>query len=398
MSKGLTDIAIRNLKPQAKRYEMPDPGAAGLYVVVQPSGKKSFAVRFRYAGQPRKLTLPGGLSLKGARKLASDALYEVEQGRDPSNAKKEAKKKAVRAKAETVQAVCEKYLKRDGVKLRTYDERKRTFERLIFPEIGDVQIRALKRSDIVRLLDGIQDNHGDRMADITLAYLRKALNWYESRDDEFVSPVVKAMGRYDAQANQGTRVLNDDEIRKIWAATEPNGEPQKPFHGLVRFLLLTCARRNEAVKMTRAEINGTDWELPAARNKVKVDLVRPLSKAAQRVLESLPVINGGPYVFTTDGETSISVGKPMPKLHETCGVDGWSLHDLRRTSRTLLSRAGISSDIAERCLGHALDGVREIYDKHKYHAEMQHAYEALAAQIDRIVNPVDNVRPMRRNG
>ena len=60
MSTKLTDIAIQNLKAGDMRREVPDPGCAGLYLVVQPSGRKSFAVRYRFAGQPRKLTLAGG--------------------------------------------------------------------------------------------------------------------------------------------------------------------------------------------------------------------------------------------------------------------------------------------------------------------------------------------------
>jgi integrase len=67
------------------------------------------------------------------------------------------------------------------------------------------------------------------------------------------------------------------------------------------------------------------------------------------------------------------------------------LHDLRRTARSLMSRAGVNSDHAERCLGHVIGGVRGTYDRHEYYAEKQKAYEALAAQIDRIVNPRDNV-------
>ena len=59
--KKLTDIAIHNLKPQAGRYEIPDPGASGLYVIVQPSGHKSFAVRYRLGGRPQKLTLKAGI-------------------------------------------------------------------------------------------------------------------------------------------------------------------------------------------------------------------------------------------------------------------------------------------------------------------------------------------------
>ena len=78
-----------------------------------------------------------------------------------------------------------------------------------------------------------------------------------------------------------------------------------------------------------------------------------------------------------------------------CGVTDWTLHDLRRTARSLLSRAGISPDIAEMCLGHVLTGVRGTYDRHAYHEEKKHAFEALAAQIARIVDPQDNVVAMR---
>lgn len=401
MSKGLTDIAIRNLKPANVRREIPDPGCAGLYLVLQPSGKKSFAVRYRFNGQPKKLTLAGGLTLAAARKLASDAMLDLEQGRDPAEGKKTAKEKAATAKAETVQWCCEQYLKREGGKLRTADDRKRTFERLVYPEIGDVPLASLKRSHIVRMLDKIEDANGERMADLTLACLRKALNWQASRVDDFNSPIVRGMGRYDAKANQGSRILADDEIRKLWALTEPS-ETAQPFHALIRVLLLTGARRDEAREMKWSEVKGADWTLPAdaaiGRNKVRLELTRPLSKPARAVLDSLSVIDDGEFVFTTDGVTAISVSKPMAKLRAACGFkEIWKLHDLRRTARTLLSRAGIDNDIAERCTGHVLGGVRQIYDKHDYHAEMKRAYDALGSLIGRIVNPPENVvTPMQR--
>ena len=154
MAKGFTDIAIRNLKAGDVRREIPDPGAHGLYVVVQPSGKKSFAVRYRFGGTPRKLTLPGALTLAAARKLASDALYEVAKGNDPAESKKAAQQKAKTAATNTVQALCESYMKREGGKLRTGHERRRVRERLVYPAIGDVPLADLKRSHVVTMLDG----------------------------------------------------------------------------------------------------------------------------------------------------------------------------------------------------------------------------------------------------
>ena len=85
-------------------------------------------------------------------------------------------------------------------------------------------------------------------------------------------------------------------------------------------------------------------------------------------------------------------------LDEASGVCEWVLHDLRRTARSLMSRAGVNSDHAERCLGHVLSGVRGVYDRHQYLNEMRHAFEALAAQIERIVSPVPNVVSLPARG
>jgi integrase len=379
----LTDIAIRNLKPRAVRYELPDPGARGLYVCVFPSGKTSFVVRYRHAGVHRKLTLQAGVSLASARKLAADALHEVAQGRDPSAAKKEARAKTAAAAVNTVQFVCEEYFKREHGKLRSAADRESALRRLVFPVLGNRQIDTIKRSDVVHLIDRIEDNTGPRAADLALAYMRRIFHWHESRTDDFRSPVIRGMGRYDTRAHARSRVLNDAEIRKLWTAAEASGY----FGSVIRFLLLTAARRSEAAGLRWDEIEDGVWTLPAIRNKTKLELVRPLSRAALALVEQQPRI--GPFVFSFSGERATSFGRPRLIFLANCGVTGWRVHDLRRTSRTLLSRAGISPDVAERCLGHTIQGVRGIYDRHSFVPEMTHAFEALSAQIDRIVNPPD---------
>src|SRR5262245_616219 len=107
-ARRLTDLSIRNMKAGETRREFPDGGCPGLYVVVQPTGAKSFAVRYRYGGRTRKLTLPGSLSLKAARKAASDAILDVSQGRDPSAAKQTAKQTQRLAAENTFEAVAER--------------------------------------------------------------------------------------------------------------------------------------------------------------------------------------------------------------------------------------------------------------------------------------------------
>jgi integrase len=394
MSKALTAIAIAKLKPKAKRYEVPDPGQRGHYIVVFPSGKKSNIARFRFDRVKWKMSF-GDVGLAAGRKLVADAMFEVAQGRNPALAKKAAQRKAANAGANTVQAVCERYLAQEGKKLRTAADRQATLERLVYPEIGRLPIDSLRRGAIVELLDKIEANSGPVMADRTLAIIRKILNWYAVRNEDFRTPIVKGMTRAKQNGGGRARVLDDGELRKIWAAA--GGEGEAPFPALVKFLLLTGARRSEAAEMTWGEIRDGDWELPAQRNKTGLDFVRPLSKAAQAILQAQLRFEGCPYVFTTDGKHPLSgFSKFKAEFDERCGVTGWTLHDCRRSARSWMSRAGISADIAEIALGHVLPGVRKVYDRHTYYGEKGRAFEALATLIGRIVNPTDNVTSMHR--
>ena len=395
MATYLTDIAIRNLKPGSERREIRDPGAHGLYVVVQPSGARSFAVRYRYAGKPRKLTLQGGISLAAARKAAANALFEVAQGRDPGIAKRQVKQVQRLAADDTFRAIAEEYFRREGNRLRSAGSRRAALERLVYPTLGDRPIDGIRRSEIIRLLDRIEEGTplgvegGPVMADRTLAFIRKIMNWYASRSDDFRSPIVRGMARANAKERARSRVLSDDELQRVWSAAAASGAP---FGYYVRFLLLTAARRNEAAHMRWSELAGTDWTLPGVRNKTKVDFARPLSAAAQHILAGVPRIFGCEFVFSTDGRRALgNFARLKAELDAASGVTGWRLHDLRRTARSLMSRAGVNADHAERCLGHVITGVRGVYDRHEFHREKLQAFEALAAQIERIVSPVPNV-------
>jgi integrase len=404
----LTKFAIDNLKPRSARYEVPDGN--GLYVVVQPSGRKSFAVRFRVDGKPRKLTLDKGLTLAEARAAAAKALVEVEKKNDPTIVKRKAKAAQRAASANTFKAVSESYLEREGKKkederLRSLAWRRQLPERLVYPTLGDRPIGTIKRNAVIELLDKIEDGKlfhpetkepirgGATMAHSTLAIIRAIMNWHAVRDEDYRSPIVRGMGRIKPKKRKRERVLNDDELRAVWKTAESRGAD--PFATLVRFLLLTAARRSEGAGLSWEEIDDAGWTLPARRNKVKLDLVRPLSAAARKLLEERPRIAGCPYVFTYGKKPLATFSQSKEEFDEACGVTRWTLHDLRRTARTLMSRAGVNPDHAERCLGHVMPGIRDNYDRHEFYEEKRHAFEALAAQIERIVNPSPNIVPLR---
>jgi integrase len=387
---NLTPAFCRNAKaqPGAERTIYWHTKREGFGLMVTSSDARSFVVQYRAGGQSRRMTINGTLSLQDAEREAKKIQGEVAHGDDPL-----ADRRRERAmQTSSLRAIADEYFAREGKKLRSRDEREAIFKRYIYSRLGARPIDGIKRSEIVRLLDHVEDNHGATAAHHALAALRRLMNWHASRDDDFRSPVVRGMGRVKPKETARSRILTDDELRAVWrAASEGKGA----FPAFIKFLLLTAARRREAARMQRSEIEGHDWALPAARNKTKRELVRPLSRVVRDLLTSLPHFQDCDFVFTSDGRRALGgFSKAKRTFDEACGVTGWTLHDLRRTARSLMSRAGVNADVAERCLGHVIPGVRGVYDRHTYRTEMARAYDALAAQIERIIDPQDNVRQL----
>jgi integrase len=374
--------------PGAERTVFWDETMPGFGLMVTKVGHRSFVYQYRAAHRSRRITFPVGLGLDKARREAKKALGGVAAGGDPLQERRKAEALA----ENTLQSICEEYLRREGKRLRGRDQIEATLKRLVYPKLGARQIDSILRSEIVRLLDKIDDEHGVGMADNTLAQIRRVLNWHATRTDNFRSPIVRGMARTKSKERARDRILTDGELRAVWKAAQAS---TGPFGYLVRFVLLTATRRNEAARMVDTELSGEDWIIPGARYKTKIDHVIPLSHAARDLLESVTRIKGVPYIFTTGSEPISGFSKFKAAFDEECGVNGWTLHDLRRTARSLMSRAGVDADHAERCLGHVIGGVRGTYDRHAYHADKKRAFESLAAQINRILNPQENVIPMR---
>jgi integrase len=329
----------------------------------------------------RRQAIKATLKLGEARKEARAILGAVAKGHDPLAERR----KAEAATENSLRSICESYLAREGKKLRRVRERQQTLARLVYPKLGARQIEDIRRSDITRLLDRIEDENGPVMADRTLAYLRRVFTWHATRSDDFRIPMTRGMARTKPAERARDRILTDDELRAVWIAAKTMNNGFGPF---VQFVLLTACRRNEAAHMRRSEVSDDVWTIPAKRNKSKRDCAVPLSKAAQAILDALPIINDSDLLFTHTGRRPIAGWTRFKaRLDALSGVTGWTIHDLRRTARSLMSRAGVNADIAERCLGHVIGGVRGVYDRHSFLEEKRVAFEALAAQIEHIVNP-----------
>lgn len=368
-----------------------------------PSGAVTYGLRYRVAGKRRwlPLGLHGDITPEQARTKAEKRRGEVASDRDPL-AEREAKRIAAKiAGANTVDALLDSFLDRHVRKnLRAAGEVERVFNKYVRPRIGEKSIYELQRRDVVEMLDKIEDENGPVMADRTLAHVRKAFNWHAARDDQFNTPIVKGMARTKPAERARKRVLSDEEIRDLWKALDTADVPSC-YPTYVRSLLLTAQRREEVAQMSWQEIEGDTWTIPAERYKTNVANSVPLIPAVLQLMGK-PRKRG--FVFSTTGGNKAFSGyskamraldkkivelrkaeRRKPMLH-------WTLHDLRRTARSLMSRAGVPADIAERVLGHVIPGVRGVYDRHAYAAEKRDALERLAGLVERILRPaVDNV-------
>ncbi len=375
----------------------------GFGVRITAAGARSFILNYRLRGREYRFTIgawPDWSVLKAVRE-ARNLRQRVDRGENPLEDR--IPPPAIQAVSAVLDEFIKRYVRNKERPLRSADEIESAFNRLVKPRIGKLGVYELRRSHIAEMVDWIEDKAGPVMADKCRAYARKALSWYAERDDRF--NLTAAFVRVEPRANQKdrarTRVLSDDEIRLIWPILNQAGT----FGAMVKMLLLTAQRRDEVAQMSRKEIGEVGiWTIPAARYKTKKPNHVPLSKAALGLIEVQPKINGCDYFFASSAGTPFSgFGKSKAKLDKAILADmktqakkgakveplpNWTLHDLRRTAKTLMARVGVRPDISERVLGHVIAGVEGTYDRHSYAEEKRDALEKLATMIERILNPL----------
>ncbi|GGG62883.1 integrase [Salipiger pallidus] len=396
MARALTTKTVEALRPDPeRRREIPDPALSGLYVVVQPSGAKSWALRYRFAGRPRKLTLGRWpiLGLAAARAAATEALEELEAGRDPSAAKQAAKAKTLEAQLsdrDKVKTLFRLYSDRYLANLKSGATPRRELERHVVSRWGDRDIHDIAKRDVIDLLDEIADTGRVVSANRLRTYLSGFMNWCVARDVIDLSPVtgVKAIAKEISR----DRVLSDDEIRWLWQACDDIGQPWGP---LAKILLLTGQRLREVAEMTNTEISGDAWHLPASRTKNGKAHGVPISSEVHGVLASVARVPSAPgYLFTTTGTSPVSgYTKGHARLIERMAaiatgeagepfeIPRWTFHDLRRTAATGMARLGVPVRVTEAVLNHTSGtggGLVGIYQRHDYGEEKRRALEAWA--------------------
>ena len=358
-------------------------GAKSFFLHYRRGGKPYWHTLGKWTGSPKGGSLSAAAAIRVARERAEELAKPSADPRPPRTRRQQ--DGAMADGAETVSQIVDRYLDRmrkdRGDSFRTIRQVEATLTRFVKPILGKLPAHEFRRKNIVDMLDRVADDATPLMSDQTLHHFQTCWRWASKRDDTLPSPFIAGMRRTNPEDHIRTRTLSDSEIVAIWGATDDGS----PFSRYARFLLLTGARRSEAM-LPWAELNTKGvWMLLARRNKVKFDLERPLSKLALSQL----VMNGETHAFSF---TNGAVTRQHRRLLKKSATVGWRLHDLRRTSRTRLSRAGVLTEVAERALGHKRPTIERTYDRHKFADELLLAYEKLARLVEQIAEqPADNV-------
>lgn len=391
--KVLTAAGVEKMKADAARREYPDAGMPGLYLIVQPSGAKSWAFRYRYGSKPKKLTLRPAypaLGLAGAREKVRAHHALLEQGQDPAHAADEQRQEQQRAAADAWAGAVEDFIEKYHKAKKGNRHWKEPRRLLLKHGFGDRPVASITRRDIHDALDGIMAEGKPYLANRVFAAMRTFFSWLEGRERIDASPMRGMERPFDGEAARD-RVFSDKEVKKLWKAADA-----LPAHAgaFLKVLLLTGKRKGALAAMRRDEIDGNGIWSPPVDNRRRVGNKRthavPLPRLARRIIKGLPKVRGNPHVFVGRRKGGhLDPGTPLQtNVKDLSGVEDFFWHAARHTVETRLAELGVQPHVRDLLLDHAPQrGSGAGYDHHGYEAEMREALEAWAAKVESLVAP-----------
>jgi integrase len=368
----LTVKGIEALQPGEKRREIPDDLLMGLYLIVQPgTGHKAWAVRCRQGGRSRKFTI-GRYPLYGlaeARQEATRILRSISEGRAPAA-----------SAGGTVADACAQFLERyarRNYRPSTLQGCIHALDRAIAAWRGR-KLDSITKADVRDLLERIE---GPAAGNQALKFIKRLFSWAVAEDLVTVSPIA-SLGKPHPERSR-ERILSDDELRRVWRAADAIGYA---FGDFVKVLILTGQRSAEVSGMRRNELHGDTWILPGTRTKNKKSHSIPLSRQAAAIIAAAPEISPE-YVFSYR-VNPLRGHHAKRALNGAASVDGWVLHDLRRTCASNLAKLGTSIAVIEQVLNHrggSLAGVAGVYIRHQFEQEKRAALQRWADYVEQLV-------------
>ena len=364
----------------------------GLTFTLSRAGTASWTLRYRLAGRARELTLGNypDVSLQNARKLARQKRTRVDDAVAVATEKQ--RQKAAQRQPGTVAELVEQFLEKE-IRPR-YKHPKRVeslFDRDVLPKIGRFAVEEVTPGHIDRMLRAVVTDGRPTVANDVLRLVGRVFKFAFKRGMASNNPAA----HFDLADAGGvetarTRRLTRPEIAGVFSAIQDAGPAFTRDNTLAVSLLLALAVRKMELlgaKWAEFDLAAGIWHLPAGRSKTATGIDIPLADPVVEWLDELRTrACGSAYVFPARrGKTRFPHVSP-DTLNAALSalphkLEAFTVHDLRRSARTLLAALGVSSEVAERCLNHKLRGVEATYNRHDYFEERKQALMLLATLI-----------------
>lgn len=396
-------LTVKEIESKAKKREVGRyADGNGLYFVVPKSGLAYWMLRYTSNKKRKEFTLGKYIdfSLKDARFEAASKMKKLREGLDPIHAKKRAQQEDI----QTVNDLFQDWYPTLLTRIKHPQIPKRIFTKDIAPLIGEYKLEQITARDIRTVIEAIKSSGRLSIANDALGYCKQLLNHGIKLDLLAYNP-ASAFTFRDAGGLEKSRdrALSENEIKQFFATARDNQDSFTRDNYLA-CLLLVClgVRKSELceAKWEEFDIDKAIWELPAERSKTNVGFTIPLASNAVAWLKELKIrACGSAYVFPSRriskkphmGADTLNraitkmfghdAGKTKQPANQMGTMPHFTVHDLRRTCRTLLAQQGTPGHVAERCLNHKLKGVEAIYNKHDYFEERKEALQKLAKYI-----------------
>jgi integrase len=367
---ALTDKGIRALKPKNTRYVVAD--GRGLCLEVLPSGKLSWLYRYRVKGRPEKVAIGRypDLSLKEARNERDTLAGMVSRGRSPAREKQLAKLAV--ASDSTMGEFAERYYREVAVRARKNPRNLRRYlDNEIFPTLGAKMLREVTAADVQSLVFRKRDNGKEAAAAEIRNLIKRIFDYAVVCGAAQANPALALPTRFITKVRTRTRALAPDEIR-IYLRTLYRSNIRRQFKLALHLILLTLVRKSEMLlaQWKDVDLDAGEWQIPAQNSKTGQPHVVYLSAQATDLFQGLRSL-AGDSVWVLPGRGSLQRPFSHNAMNQAMGSINFDLlpftiHDLRRTSSTLLHEKGFSSDVIEKALNHTIAGVRGIYNRAEY--------------------------------
>lgn len=363
----------------------------GLTFTLSAKGAAAWTLRYRIGGRARELTLGRypDITLAEARKIAAAKRVEVQQIVDVAAVKQQ--KKAEAKLAANVEQLAELWLDNTIRRRHRHPEvTERVFRRDILPTLGKRDTKTISTPEITRLLAKINASGRPTIANDALRHLKSMFAYGEALGMVDRNPAERIkLEHAGGQEKSRTRALSVSEIAKLFKAMEKAGTKFGRDNELaIKLLLALACRKMElfAARWDEFDFEHRVWRIPALRVKTNEARELALAPVVMEWLEELKIrACGSAYVFPARRESKqkrfphVSPDTTWRAIHDLGhGLEAFTIHDLRRTSRSLMADLGVPFDVAEKILGHKLPGVASVYDRGGSIEQQRKALDKLA--------------------